>query len=121
MIFKRLRKNVVLLCSCSLFLQFLCLLFFLIRSSSSLESPEPEVLLQPRNYNPHPYENGQGRSLGSRRGPILFPPEVRPTATGLTFGRPDIGVEHPYANVARKQRVKLAGRFSSEQVMILHI
>lgn len=110
-----------------------------------LESPEPEVFLQPRNFNPHPYAEG-GRAppaieglrrpatavpgeavFAGRRGPVLFPPNpgdvVQSTTAGYDEGLGAYAEDrgHPYAGVARKQKIKLGGRFSvSDQVRFLH-
>lgn len=87
--------------------------------SLCLESPQPEVLLQPRNFNPHPYQEGVRVSptAASRLGPVLFPGGGDLTIARQSAGPAtllDTGVDnHPYANVARKHRIKLAGRFSS--------
>lgn len=102
--------------SCSL---VLILLICTGHLSSCLESPQPEVLLQPRNFNPHPYQEGVRVSptAAGRLGPVLFPQGVggpinRHSALSATLL--DTSVDyHPYANVARKHRIKLAGRFSS--------
>lgn len=95
-----------------------------IRSISCLESPEPEVLLQPRNFNPHPYEEG-GRALPTRHGPVLFPAvgNALTSQSAVPVGLLNVGTSgvdnHPYADVARKQRIKLAGRFSAaDQVRV---
>lgn len=99
-----------------------------------LESSHPEVLLQPRNFNPHPYTDG-GRvppgfnefhhasaavpvalTAAGRRGPVLFPsnPGDDAQSTGVPTGAPIQDRGHPYAGVARKHKIKLAGRFSAD-------
>lgn len=101
---------------------------------SGLESNDPEVLLQPRNFNPHPYRAG-GRALqqqqqqrqqdiAERLGPVLFPPNpsdnARPTSNVVRVTQSS-NDEHPYANVARKQRLKFSGRLTAtDQVTNIH-
>ncbi|GLV45815.1 Cuticular protein 50Cb [Carabus blaptoides fortunei] len=83
-----------------------------------LESRNPEVLLQPRNFNPHPYREGgralQQQDIADRLGPVLFPTNpsdsARPSSNVVRVTQSTNRDEHPYANVARKQRLKFSGR-----------
>lgn len=94
----------------------------------ALEEPSPEVFLQPRNFNPHPYELGYDPRSGDRqvsrlreyanqidvfgaddRGPILFPANNQPGDNRVTtdpYVVAQLKDTHPYAGVAAKKKKK---------------
>ncbi|XP_018563463.1 uncharacterized protein LOC108905165 [Anoplophora glabripennis] len=98
----------------------LILLVIVTEVTVSLEEPHPEIFLQPRNFNPHPYE--VAAQNGERNGPVLFPPnpddnlvEDRSNfVTPRNFPIRDITPvdSHPYVKVARKHKYRVSGRFS---------
>ncbi|XP_055692660.1 uncharacterized protein LOC129795431 [Lutzomyia longipalpis] len=77
------------------------------------ETPEREIFLQPRHFNPHPFEstNRIDRQIQPastsifNQGPIQFPPTNQDVPPG---GRPN----HPYAVVAQRNRQKSLQRFA---------
>lgn len=82
-----------------------------------LEEQDPEVLLPPRNFNPHPYETGYDSrtAVNGNTGPVLFPE----TATSLDddyYNEDATNAihDHPYASVARRKKYKQAGRYQNE-------
>lgn len=93
---------------------------------SCVEEQEPEIFLPPRNFNPHPYQNGYEPRRNGNTGPVLFPA----TAPGLgvngnsgelrTAGELHPIDRHPYATVAKKQRYKLAGRYDLKVWLLRH-
>ncbi|KAL3284578.1 hypothetical protein HHI36_018735 [Cryptolaemus montrouzieri] len=88
----------------------------------ALEEPRQEIYLQPRNYNPHPYQVDVQASnhITPNRGPILFPPSPAPDVDNerSNFIRvendrnvaPHPVDNHPYPKVARKYRFRNPGR-----------
>lgn len=98
---------------------------------SSLEEAAPEVYLQPRNFNPHPYEAGGGGGGGGgtspaairidNNGPVVFPPNAEDNNAAqiqsnfITLSRNNNPIDnHPYAKVAQKNRYRLPGRYHNE-------
>ncbi|XP_044758456.1 uncharacterized protein LOC123316453 [Coccinella septempunctata] len=82
----------------------------------SLEEPQQEIYLHPRNFNPHPYEVDNSRSH-SARGPILFPPSPAPETEGSNFIKIDNTRKnqhpvdsHPYPKLVRKHKYRNPGR-----------
>lgn len=90
-----------------------------------IEENRQEIYLEPRNFNPHPYEidgNIPQESLDSRRnGPILFPASPAPepegrsnfvslrNSNGRNLGHPVD--QHPYSKVADKYRYVNPARY----------
>lgn len=95
-----------------------------VQFSSCTEEPEPEALLPPRNFNPHPYQAGYDpqASFNGNTGPVLFPetPETAP-GNGDDYNNGIINAidTHPYANVAKKKKYKQAGRWSFQVKIVL--
>ncbi|KAK9886855.1 hypothetical protein WA026_018504 [Henosepilachna vigintioctopunctata] len=87
-----------------------------------IEEPHREIHLQPRNFNPHPYEADlrASRRMLSDRGPILFPPSPAPSTEKSNFIKVENNLinrnnghpvdRHPYAKVANKYRFSNPGR-----------
>lgn len=105
-----------------LYCNLLVVLTVVVRTIVSLEEPSPEIFLQPRNFNPHPYEVIAQKE--ERNGPVLFPAnpddnlvENRSNfVTARNFPLRDIQPvdNHPYVKVARKQKYRVRGRFHEE-------
>lgn len=81
----------------------------------SLEEPEPEIYLRPRNFNPHPYEINNSEKTA--RGPILFPPSPPPETEGSNFVKidntkisPHPVDNHPYPKLLRKHKYRQLAR-----------
>lgn len=73
-----------------------------------IEETAPEVYLNPRNFNPHPYENGynSNRNVDSN-GPVLFPiTRDDQQEDYYRNGISNVINEHPYASVARKNMIQ---------------
>ncbi|KAF5286100.1 hypothetical protein FQA39_LY16447 [Lamprigera yunnana] len=88
----------------------------------SSEEYEQEVFLNPRNFNPHPYEGYESKiRANGNRGPVLFP--TTPTDPDDTNGNSGNVNEnrvngfsidsHPYVAV-RKHKYKQGGRFHNQ-------
>ena len=109
---------------------FLVLFVCSFYKSFSLETAEPASFLQPRNFNPHPYQHGivniNDRSLYHTtptpintnsisslysQAPIQFPT----TATDQIAIK---ALPHPYAKVAQKKRVSTLHRYSGQVISL---
>ncbi|XP_045463015.1 uncharacterized protein LOC123672779 isoform X2 [Harmonia axyridis] len=79
-----------------------------------LEEPHQEIYLQPRNFNPHPYEVVASRRTSPDTGPILFPPSPPPETEGSNFIKVDNSQHpvdsHPYPKLVRKHKYRNPGR-----------
>lgn len=97
---------------------------FLHALSESVEENEREIFLQPRNFNPHPYQPKYGVRIrgGGNTGPVLFPetppdPDDPNGNSGNINGDRDnrLSIDsHPYASVVRKHKYKQVGRFHEQ-------
>ncbi|KAK4873268.1 hypothetical protein RN001_015297, partial [Aquatica leii] len=104
---------------------FFTTICFLTTICFSLEESEREIFLNPRNFNPHPYQaTGYERRIeaNGNRGPVLFP--TTPTDPDDPNGNSgNINADgdnsfsidsHPYVGVVRKRKYKQAGRFHNQ-------
>lgn len=96
-------------------------LFVIVERVASLEEVAPEVYLQPRNFNPHPYETGGGGGPtgADNNGPAVFPTNSEDNApvqsNFITLSRNNHPVDnHPYVKVAQKNQYRLPGKYHTE-------
>ncbi|KAK5640302.1 hypothetical protein RI129_011113 [Pyrocoelia pectoralis] len=99
------------------YVQDLLWLLFFTRMCFSLEESEPSIYLQPRNFNPHPYEVS-GYETNGNRGPVLFP--TTPTDPDDPNGNSgninadgdnNLPIDPPYVALIQNYKDKQGGRF----------
>lgn len=91
-----------------------------------MEETRRAIYLQPRNFNPHPYQLGRAADVPAtrNRGPVLFPetppdpddPNGNSSKINLASNSHPID-NHPYAPLVRKNKYKQAGRFQVSVIL----
>lgn len=90
--------------------------FYFLHTTFSIEEPVREKNLEPRHFNPHPYQNGVRRR--TRIGPVVFPyDDENGRDVNTNFVRPTEEV-HPYQKVAKKHRKRKFGRYEAQDEKI---
>ncbi|XP_031355784.1 uncharacterized protein LOC116180091 [Photinus pyralis] len=86
---------------------------FLAGLSFALEETERSIYLQPRHFNPHPYEVS-GYETNGNRGPVLFP-TTPPDPDDPSGNSNNLPIDDsPYTAVVRKHQREQAERFLDE-------